>query len=113
MIIDFNNKKFKALSNSENGEVSEDTVFHYHQDMELIWADYSGGNVINGFLVGKIQGTNNLEFVYQHVNSKMEIMTGKCSSKASKDNAGKIVLEEEWQWTCNNFSKGKSRLIEL
>lgn len=32
--------------NSENGEVNEQTIFTYHQNGKLLWADYSGGNIL-------------------------------------------------------------------
>lgn len=36
-MIDLNNKKFIALQNSENGEVSQQTCFHYFQQGKMIW----------------------------------------------------------------------------
>ena len=32
--------------NSANGEVSEQTVFHYHQKDTVIWAEYAGGDIL-------------------------------------------------------------------
>lgn len=46
MKLNLDNKKFKSLSNSENGEVSDSTIFHYHQTDNMIWAEYSGGDII-------------------------------------------------------------------
>ncbi len=34
-MIDLNNKKFIALQNSENGEVSQQTCFHYFQQGKM------------------------------------------------------------------------------
>ncbi|MBU1014735.1 MAG: n-acetylglutamate synthase [Bacteroidetes bacterium] len=113
MNIDLNNKKFKASSNSSIGEVTGDTVFHYHQEKDLIWAEYSGGNIKKGFLVGKIKNDTFMEFVYQHINNSMEMMTGICESKTNFNDSGKIVLNETWQWTCKDFSKGESKLVEI
>lgn len=52
-MIDLNNKKFVALQNSENGEVSQQTCFHYFQQDKMIWAEYGGGEIAKGFLIGK------------------------------------------------------------
>jgi len=112
MKINLNNRKFKALENSENGEISNDTVFHYFQEKDVIWANYAGGNIIKGFLIGKIVGES-LEFNYQHINESMELLTGKCKSQLQINNEGKMKLLEQWQWTCKDFSKGSSVLIEI
>jgi hypothetical protein len=113
MIINLNNRRFKALSNSENGEVSSDTIFHYRQPDNLVFADYMGGNIIKGNLLGKIFDDGHLDFVYHHINLEGEIMTGKCQSFAKISDSGKILLNENWQWTCKDYSKGKSILIEI
>lgn len=33
-----NDKKFKSIENSINGDISSDTVFHYRQESDKIWA---------------------------------------------------------------------------
>jgi hypothetical protein len=111
MIID--NKKFKASSNSENGEISETTIFHYRQNGKIIWADYSGGNIQKGHLIGLIEDNKYLQFEYHHVNLKNEILTGKCRSIISIQENGKLFLNEKWQWTCKDLIKGESVLVEI
>lgn len=106
-----NGKKFKSILSSENGEVSSDTVFHYRQDNNVIWATYEGGSILFGTLSGKIE-KNKLIFTYQHQNNNGEFKTGKCISIIEFINE-KIRLIEEWEWTCDNYSKGKSELEEI
>jgi len=112
MTIDLNNKKFKSEGNSKNGEVSDQTIFHYFQKDEIIWAEYSGGEILKGSIIGKIID-NHLEFVYQHINKKNELMTGNCKSYPEHTKSGKIKLKEMWKWTCRDNSSGKSILIEI
>ena len=47
MIKRFNldEKIFKALSNSDNGEVGDDTLFYYSQTDNIISANYYGGDI--------------------------------------------------------------------
>lgn len=40
--ICYNGRKFVPKMNSENGEVSEQTLFTYHQNGNLLWTEYSG-----------------------------------------------------------------------
>ena len=112
MRIDLDNKIFQAKSNSENGEVSKATKFHYHQDGIIIWAEYQGGSILKGSLIGKIIEDKYLEFVYHHINDQEELLTGKCKSYPEILDDGKILLKEFWQWTCRDFSEGESVLVE-
>jgi len=111
MGINLNDKIFKALENSNNGEVDATTLFHYRQEADIVWATYRGGDIKFGTLNGKINDSL-LEFYYQHQNIKGEFMTGKCKSEA-KVIDGKIRLFETWEWTSGDFSKGTSILEEI
>lgn len=113
MRINYNNRNFKSVSNSATGEVSSETVFHYHQKDSLVWAEYEGGAIVFGQIVGKVLDDNSLEFCYQHLNEFGELMTGKCVSTPEILADGKIRLHESWQWTCKDFSKGISTLEEI
>lgn len=110
--INLNNRKFRSLSNTGNGEVTDQTIFHYYQDGACIWAEYQGGDIIKGFLIGLIRG-DQLEFNYQHLNGNHELMSGKCRSEIELDPSGKVILSEKWQWTCKDFSHGESTLMEI
>ena len=112
MTINLHGKTFQSLSNTANGEVSDATTFHYHQEGKVIWATYEGGAVLKGFLVGKMVGQS-LQFTYQHLNQDLNIMTGQCESFAEKLENGKLILKEYWQWTCGDFSKGESTVVEV
>jgi len=111
-MVNLDNRKFVPIYNSINGEVSQETVFHYHQDKNIIWAEYSGGQIIKGNIVGKVID-DHVEFVYQHINSKNEIMTGKCKSYPELIENGKVKLKEFWEWTSGDRSFGESIIIEI
>lgn len=109
--INLNKKRFIALENSDNGEVSSATIFEYNQRGNIIWGTYEGGSIQFGTLSGLMKG-HKLYFSYQHENEKGEVMTGKCETKVKIVN-GKIQLHEEWEWTCKDYSKGTSILEEV
>lgn len=111
-MINLNNKKFILECNSDNGEISSETTFHYHQNKNIIWAEYSGGQILKGSIIGKIV-ENHLEFSYHHINTDYEVVTGTCKSYPEITENGKIRLKEFWQWTCKDNSKGESTLIEM
>ena len=103
-------KLFVAVENSESGEVSADTVFSYHQKGDNIWAEYSGGKVVKGFLIGKIDKESNLHFTYQHINTDGEQKSGSCDS-TPKIEGGKLRFYENWQWASGE--KGSSVIEEI
>ena len=115
MIKRFNldEKIFKALSNSDNGEVGDDTLFYYSQTDNIISANYYGGDILKGHLIGKQLESGEFDFVYHHINTKNELKIGKCLSKAKKLDDGRLKLYEKWQWLCDDMSGGTSELIEV
>ena len=80
-MIDYNDKIFRSVSNSANGEVSNETVFYYKQHGFHITATYSGGNIADGSLSATADEEGNLNMRYQHVNINGQFLTGVCFSK--------------------------------
>ena len=106
--INYDNRTFRSVANSETGEVSAETVFHYHQKDDFVWAEYAGGAIRFGTLIAKTAADGSLEMRYQHLNSGGELMTGKCVSTPETLPDGRIRLPEEWQWTSGDCSRGHS-----
>jgi len=113
MNINYDNRYFKSVSNSETGEVNQETVFHYRQVGGSIWATYKGGQIELGTLVAQVQPDGSLELRYSHINSQGELMTGKCKSNPEILPDGRIRLHENWEWTSGDFSKGHSVVEEF
>ncbi|QDH80133.1 n-acetylglutamate synthase [Echinicola soli] len=111
--MNYNNKSFKTVSNSDNGEVSGETIFDYKQEGNVLSGYYSGGGVTKGNLIGTVDEKGTIKMRYCHINTKGEIKTGKCISKPSQAANGKIRLHELWQWTSGDFSKGESIIEEV
>jgi hypothetical protein len=112
MQIDYNNRKFKPVSNSDNGEVSTDMVFQYQQVGNVLTCTYNGKNIIKGHVIGLVDETGCIQMSYHQVNRDGKLMTGICSSKPELIN-GKIRLYETWQWTSGDQSEGVSILDEI
>ena len=77
---------------------TEKTVFCYHQKENVVWAEYGGGKIIKGFLIGKMDEKQNLHFAYQHMNADGEIKSGTCDSSPEFKN-GKLRFNEKWKWS--------------
>ena len=112
-MINYNDKYFRPVKNTANGETSGDTIFHYRQEDNIITATYSGGKIVKGQLLGVADATGKLISCYQQVNDKYELMTGKCIALPEILANGKIRLHEKWEWTSGDLSEGESVMEEV
>jgi len=112
-MINYNNRTFRAVSNTDNGETSILTVFYYKQEGNTITAVYSGGKIVTGQIIGTVDEKGNIDMRYQQINTEGESMTGKCISQPEILENGKIRLYENWEWTSGDKSKGKSIIEEV
>ena len=112
MKINYNNKKFCPISNTDNGETSEATIFYYKQEGNIVTADYAGGAVRKGQLIGLVMDDGSIDMRDHQVNIQGVLMTGRCWSVPEWLENGKIRLHETWQWTSGDESKGTSIVEE-
>lgn len=113
MPINYDNRAFRGRVNTDNGEVSDETRFHYRQEGARLWASYSGGSVITGHLLGHVNEDDSLEFVYHHINVDGELMAGRCCSTPTIESDGRLVMNESWQWMTGDQSAGTSQVEEV
>jgi hypothetical protein len=110
--MNYNNKNFRPVTNTENSETSTETLFKYKQTGNILTSEYSGGKITYGHLIGVVDKFGNIEMRYHQVNVKGELITGICYSKPELLPSGKIRLYESWQWTSGDKSKGESIIEE-
>ncbi len=111
--INYNNRRFTSQSNTDNGEVDSSTVFDYYQRGRIVWATYEGGGIGFGTLVAKINDDDSLDMRYSHVNTRGELMTGRCRSIPEVLDDGRLRLHETWTWTSGDNSSGTSIIEEI
>ena len=111
--MNYHDKKFRPISNTENGETSNETLFHYKQVGNILTSEYAGGKIKYGHLIGLVDNAGKIEMRYHQVNESGELMTGICSSTPEMLANGKIRLHESWEWTSGDRSKGESIIEEI
>ena len=111
--MNYNNKKFRPVQNSENGETTQETIFEYKQTGNILTSEYKGGQIVKGHLIGLVDENGCIEMRYHQINNKGELMTGVCYSKPELTKNRKIRLYENWKWTSGDKSSGKTILEEL
>lgn len=112
-MINYHGKSFRPIQNSENGETSTETIFHYQQEGNILTSDYSGGKIKKGHLIGLVDENGQIEMRYHQINTENELMTGICRSVPEVLSNGKIRLHETWKWTSGDLSSGNSILEEI
>lgn len=110
--INYDGRFFVPRENTENGEVDGNTVFAYRQRGNVLWADYSGGDIVKGHLVGTVSESGELDFYYQHINEQKQVRVGVCHSVPRVLENGKIELSEKWRWLNGDKSEGASVIVE-
>ena len=74
--ICYEGKFFVPVTNTENGEVDNKTLFAYHQNGNILWAEYYGGGIKKGTMIGIVELNGELDFYYQHINQNSDISNG-------------------------------------
>ena len=69
--------------------------FFYHQNENILWADYCGGEIKKGSMVGTVAMNGEIDFHYQHINLDNQIRIGKCHSIPQILSDGRIELSEQ------------------
>ncbi len=110
--INFNNKKFSLLENSENGKVNSETIFEYKQDGNLVTADYYGGTIRYGKIIAHLDN-NQLVMLYQCLTIENKLKAGKAIAEITITKANKIKLTLDWEWLNEEGQRGVSEYIEI
>ena len=97
MTISLEGRRFAAVTDVVAGEVGTETVFTYHEHDGAVWAEYAGGAIRRGHLVGTREG-DRLDFRYVQLNSDGLTSSGHCVSEISVLADGRLRLHETWWW---------------
>ncbi|WP_327428067.1 hypothetical protein [Streptomyces sp. NBC_01236] len=79
------------------GQVGTRTRFTYYEKDGEIWAEYAGGDVIRGHLLGTRQD-DRLDFRYVQLKRDGSTSSGHCVSLVVELPDGRVRLEETWEW---------------
>ncbi|MFJ9056090.1 MULTISPECIES: hypothetical protein [unclassified Streptomyces] len=93
------------------GQVGTRTRFTYHERDGRIWAEYEGGDVVRGHLVGT-RDADTLDFRYVQLKRDGTTSSGHCVSTVTDLADGRVRLDERWEWESQRGS-GTSVVEEL
>lgn len=102
---------FRSSGIVEGGEVAPDTTFEFHERDGVVWAEYSGGEIVRGFLVGTRED-DRVDFRYVQLNQAGVTSTGHSVDRIVVTDDGRLELHERWEWESRPGS-GTSVLAEV
>lgn len=109
--LSLDGRRFTHQTGHHDGDVSSDTVFAYREADGEIWADYAGGVIRRGSLIGRRNG-DRLDFRYVHLTVDGETASGRCRTEITILPDCRLRLEEAWAWE-SRAGEGTSTLDEL
>ena len=109
--LSINNKQFITTGN-ESGLSSDETVFYYYENNDVVTGSYKGGAITAGQIVGRRLPNNRLELAFQCVTEAGELKSGQSKGVISTNSEGKLALSFDWFWLNGDKSGGKSFYIE-
>jgi hypothetical protein len=89
--------KMTVLQTAENGVVNKDTLFYFTQEGNVVQAEYAGGQIKKGFLIGQI-ADHVLRFSYCQLQTDGVLDNGVSACELSMGETGKIRLIEHFEW---------------
>lgn len=109
--IDFKGKTFSLVENSPNGKANAETIFKYHQEGNLVTADYYGGSIRYGKIIAELKGLQ-LHMLYQCMTTDNTLKAGKAIATIGWNEQHKMTLTLDWEWLGENKKTGTSEYIE-
>ncbi|MEU6901125.1 MULTISPECIES: hypothetical protein [Streptomyces] len=88
---------FVPVADQAPGQVGRRTRFEYHEHDGVVWADYRGGDVVKGHLIGTRED-DTVDFRYVQLRLDGTTASGHCTSLVTVLADGRLRLEESWSW---------------
>jgi hypothetical protein len=109
-VISYDGKRFRKVVDEHTAEAP---VARYRQDGGLVWAEFAGGDVRRGSLVGTCSSDGTITFAYSMVLVGGEVISGRSVNTPQVLDDGRIRLHEQWERYGRHADSGVSHLEEV
>ncbi|MFL6130014.1 MAG: hypothetical protein ACJ73E_13235 [Mycobacteriales bacterium] len=107
--VQYGGRRFRPVGEPAGADAS--AVGRYHQDGDLVWAEFSGAAVRAGRLVGTRGPDGALDAAYCFLTASGEPVAGACRTTPEVLADGRLRLTEHWRRL--DGSTGVSRIEEV
>jgi len=110
--FDLNGKCFNVTETAAAGVVDQETEFRFRQDDNIVTASYAGGQIRQGYLVGKLDGAA-LHFRYCQIQIDGRIDGGESHCTIERQDGGRLRIVERFEWASRPGETGVNVFEEL
>ncbi|MCH9694855.1 MAG: hypothetical protein K0U72_10130 [Gammaproteobacteria bacterium] len=100
-----------AIVTAENGAIGAETIFNFSESGGVVTAEYSGGKVTQGYLVGARSGSS-LKFRYCQIDSSGNIDGGESTCEIEFSGQRLVRIVERFVWA-SRAGGGENVLQEI
>ena len=111
--LSLDNRVFVPVENTENGVVSGQTRFHFWQEGMVFYADYFGGDVREGHIIGQFNEEGQGDMLYHCLTTDKQLKAGKAIATFTERDDGQLSMSLSWQWISGEKTHGHSRYEEV
>ncbi len=104
--------RIRALAGSAGSVISRETLFEFEQTGDLFSARYRGGEIAEGYLIGRRHAGGALEFRFVQADRTARIDAGVSTGVLGRLSDGRLQLVESFQWTTRREA-GRNVLEEV
>jgi len=101
--VTLNGVRMNVVASAESGVVSSETIFHFEQQGNLVSARYRGGKIIDGYLIGRLEGAT-LTFRFVQADTGDSLDSGQSTAILEQSETGKLRLIEHFKWATRDGS---------
>jgi hypothetical protein len=95
-VVNYDGRRFSS-SATETAAGGRTPVGHYHQAGDVVWAEFSGGAVRSGRLVGSCGPDGVIEAAYVQLLEGGDLAAGRMTGLPHLLPDGRVRLEERWR----------------
>jgi hypothetical protein len=111
-VLSYDGRTFRSAAAETLGDGGLGPVGHYHQDGNVVWAEFSGGAVVRGTLVGTCGPDGTLQLAYCQLMADGRVIPGRCTSVPTVLGDGRVRLREHWERFGADAATGESVIEE-
>lgn len=91
-------KQMNVVKTAAAGVVNSETIFSFRQKDGIVSAEYAGGDIVKGCLIGVLRGAD-LTFRYCQIDRSGNLDGGISKGALSRLSDGRIAMVESFQWS--------------
>ena len=104
---------FTPVDNSTGGLVDARTRFHFWQNGDAFFADYFGGDVREGHIIGRFTSDRTGTMLYHCLTKDRRLKAGRAVATFNLSDEGRASMALEWVWVSGADGSGTSHYEEI